>query len=728
MKVGTMETIAEASHKMSEKKDFTPEEFAKAKTTCDFVIDLIKAISRSGYYDVHHPVSQEVKKGLYDAFKNALGSSAEIMLTCHDVEDQVDIHISGILNEPFNIRKLTHATTSDLFVPKLKDYFERKSLNSFVIKRNITSEHFESFIDIMSEPMADGADTFCLGEYLTKALADQDITEVSTIFKTDIVLSRGKLPWRVSIILRRLAKDLKTVPMFRSASAEKMKLIKKQIVEDIIRPLNNFDLLKDLIINCDIIVDHITHLLEVDEMENLMINSLPGDAVVQVAYAVLEVYEENRTELKSEEDDSIAQKRDVYLTKVLKIAAQRIVFNNMPDTVGLFERLYENDIVDVDMLPEKMRLDIQSKKIAEYIISEFDTFMEKAMSADTNEDMQSQVTLMKRVIPQFIRLKEWAVIKTIMETLRLYASRSQGVSEASDPFIRMPDAVLDGCEEAFADEFINADNHAKTQINDILMQLNSKCIDILSVVLSKGKETNVLKNAIDLLSQKGELARQWSIKILDDPNQSLAMMNFALLVITNVGRSDDVKSVKKNLRHPNASIRAKALAAVAKINKKDAEGVIMEALNDGEEKVRNQAAYLLEHELTVSQESAGKILTYAKEKLNNKNITAKEAGLISALLRIVGKIMDGSNNEYLESEIISMASDLLHERKGLLKFMSTELSREHEEIVCACASVLGKIGGTKSKSFLKTHLNDKTLLSNASREAIEEIDQKSVGQ
>lgn len=728
MKVGTMETIAEASHKMSEKKDFTPEEFAKAKTTCDFVIDLIKAISRSGYYDVHHPVSQEVKKGLYDAFKNALGSSAEIMLTCHDVEDQVDIHISGILNEPFNIRKLTHATTSDLFVPKLKDYFERKSLNSFVIKRNITSEHFESFIDIMSEPMADGADTFCLGEYLTKALADQDITEVSTIFKTDIVLSRGKLPWRVSIILRRLAKDLKTVPMFRSASAEKMKLIKKQIVEDIIRPLNNFDLLKDLIINCDIIVDHITHLLEVDEMENLMINSLPGDAVVQVAYAVLEVYEENRTELKSEEDDSIAQKRDVYLTKVLKIAAQRIVFNNMPDTVGLFERLYENDIVDVDMLPEKMRLDIQSKKIAEYIILEFDTFMEKAMSADTNEDMQSQVTLMKRVIPQFIRLKEWAVIKTIMETLRLYASRSQGVSEASDPFIRMPDAVLDGCEEAFADEFINADNHAKTQINDILMQLNSKCIDILSVVLSKGKETNVLKNAIDLLSQKGELARQWSIKILDDPNQSLAMMNFALLVITNVGRSDDVKSVKKNLRHPNASIRAKALAAVAKINKKDAEGVIMEALNDGEEKVRNQAAYLLEHELTVSQESAGKILTYAKEKLNNKNITAKEAGLISALLRIVGKIMDGSNNEYLESEIISMASDLLHERKGLLKFMSTELSREHEEIVCACASVLGKIGGTKSKSFLKTHLNDKTLLSNASREAIEEIDQKSVGQ
>ena len=140
----------------------------RRKTACDFVIELIKAISRSGYYDAHHPVSLEVKKGLYDAFKNALGNSSEIMLTCHDYEDKVDIHISGILDEPFNIRKLTHATTSDLFVPKLKDYFERKSLNSFVIKKYITPEHFESFIDVMSEPIAD-----VRGYFQTRRVSDQ---------------------------------------------------------------------------------------------------------------------------------------------------------------------------------------------------------------------------------------------------------------------------------------------------------------------------------------------------------------------------------------------------------------------------------------------------------------------------------------------------------------------------------------------------------------------------
>jgi hypothetical protein len=151
-------------------------------------------ISRSGYYDSNHPISGEVKRGLYDSLKNALGRSSEIMLTCHDSGEVTDIHISGILDEPVNIRRLTKSEASDLFVPKLKYYFERKSLNSFVIKNNITPQHFESFIDVMGEPIADSADSSKLGEYLTKALVDLDITEVSTVFKTDILLPRGKLP------------------------------------------------------------------------------------------------------------------------------------------------------------------------------------------------------------------------------------------------------------------------------------------------------------------------------------------------------------------------------------------------------------------------------------------------------------------------------------------------------------------------------------------------------
>ena len=39
-----MATITEGGYKTSEKKDFTSDEFTKAKTTCEFVIELTKAI------------------------------------------------------------------------------------------------------------------------------------------------------------------------------------------------------------------------------------------------------------------------------------------------------------------------------------------------------------------------------------------------------------------------------------------------------------------------------------------------------------------------------------------------------------------------------------------------------------------------------------------------------------------------------------------------------------
>ncbi|MDI6741206.1 MAG: HEAT repeat domain-containing protein [Smithella sp.] len=719
-----MNPFAEKSYKTDEKKDFTPEEFTKAKKASEFVIDLTKAISKSGYYDSNHPVSMDVKKGLYGDFKSALGDSAEIMLTCHDYEEKVDIHISGILDEPFNIRKLTQANTSDLFVPKLKDYFERKSLNSFVIKKSITPEHFESFIDVMSEPIADTTDPSKLGEYLTKALIDLDITEVSAVFKNDIVLSRGKLPWRVSIILRRLAKDLKVVPLFRSASTEKMKLIKNQIVEDIIRPLNNNDLFRDLIVNCDILANHITHLMESDELENLVINSLPSDAVVPVSQSVLEVYIAGKDGEKSEDELSAFQKREEYLSKVLNITAQRIIAENMPDITGLFEQLYECKIVTFDMLPEKLRMDIQNKKLAAEVLLQIDTHIERAMKARDIEEMAGIAEIFKRVMPDLIRRREWPVIKRIAETLDDYSPGHQTLSGESWKLSNLPDYVLKGTENEFSDQYINADKDLKKEIHGVLQRMQATCIDVLNVIISKSKEPDILKSVTEILFEKGELARQWSKNIFDDQNQALSMLNIALLVIVKVGQGDDVSSIKKYARHPNASIRLKALNAMARLNEKEAEGAVIEALKDSEEKVRIQAAGLLENELSVSGASASKLLLFIKDRLNKKNLSPADASFISGLLKSLGRIKEDANKDILESEIINIASDLLREKTGILKFIKSEIGKEQMEIASVCLLTLGKTGGPKAREYLKLMSRETGALSKVANEAMAALDKR----
>jgi hypothetical protein len=720
-----MKTITDSHYRHDDKKDLSPEELVKAKAACEFVINLTKAISRSGYYDSNHPVSQEVKRGLYDSFKNVLGSSSEIMLTCHDSGEVTDIHISGILDEPVNIRRLTKADTSDLFIPKLKDYFERKSLNSFVIKKQITPEHFESFIDVMSEPIADLADNSKLGEYLTKALIDLDITEVSTIFKTDIILSRGKLPWRVSIILRRLAKDMKVIPMFRQASVDKIKLIKNQIIDDIIRPLNNPDLLRDLIVNGDVIVSHLAQSLETNELEQMFINSLPAYTVVPVSQAVFEVYKESKDETGPDQDNSISQQRCKYLGTVLDMAAKRIVTEELPDAADLFKQLYECEIIPFDMLPEEIQFTIKTKELAVHIISEIDIYIDKALNASSIEDMEDIVIIFHRVISALIRLRKWPVINQIVQVVCGFSSRKDVSLNASELLVNLPDSIFEGSDEIFAEEYINAEKDVRDQMDEILMKMTSMCVKVFNVVFAKGNDPNVLKGAIDIVSKKGDLARQWSIKILDDQNQPLPMLNIALLVITNVGHSNDISVVKKYITHPNPNIRIRTLDVTVKLNKKDAEILIIGALNDEDEKVRDRAATLIERESSLSEESVNKLRLLIKTKLlQKKDMTIHEAKHLAGLLRTMGKLTDYIHKEPLEDEILGIISDLLKGRTGLLKFIKADPTEEQLEIIYACLSTLGKIGGSKSRTFLNTVSRGNTTLSKIAHEAIEALDKK----
>jgi hypothetical protein len=722
-----MTTITDSSYKRDDMKDLSPEELAKAKTACEFVINLTKAISRSGYYDSHHPISGEVKRGLYDSFKDALGSSSEIMITCHDSGEKTDIHISGILDEPVNIRKLTKSDTSDLFVPKLKDYFERKSLNSFVIKKNITLEHFESFIDVMGEPIADSNDNSKLGDYLTKALADLDISEVSTVFKTDMVLPRGKLPWRVSIILRRLAKDLKTIPMFRLASADKIKLIKSQIIEDIIRPLNNADLLRDLIVNCDVIVAYLGQSLEYRELEQMIINSLPAYIVVPVSRAVFEVYKESKDELLPDQDASTVQERCKYLGAMLDMAAKRIVAEELPDAADLFKQLYEHEIIAFDILPEEIKFNIKNKKLAGDIISQIDLYIDKALKASSIEDMEAIVIIFHNVMSALIRLREWPVINQIVQAVGDFSSRKDVSLNTSVLLLNLPDSIFEGSDEIFAEEYIHSEKDVRDQMDEILIKMTSMCIKVLNEVFAKGTDSNVLKGAIDLVSKKGELARQWSINILDGQSQPLPMLNIALLVIINAGHSNDISVVKKYSKHPNPNIRAKVLDAMVKLNKKDAEVLIIGALNDEDEKVRNRAATLIERESSLSEESVNLLRSFLKTKLlQKKDITIHEAKRLAGLIKAMGKVTGLIHKESLEDEILGIVSDLLKGRTGLLKFMKADLNEEQLEIIYACLSTLGKIGGSKSRTFLNSISRGDTMLSNIAREAIEELDKKHV--
>jgi hypothetical protein len=93
---------------------------------------------------------------------------------------------------------------------------------------------------------------------------EQGISDISTVFMDDIIVLEKNLPWRVEMAIQRLAKDLKVLPMFRGESDEAIKRMKLQIIQDILRPLKHPEFLKDLIINCYVIAQHVKNIQEED--------------------------------------------------------------------------------------------------------------------------------------------------------------------------------------------------------------------------------------------------------------------------------------------------------------------------------------------------------------------------------------------------------------------------------------------------------------------------------
>jgi hypothetical protein len=516
---------------------------------------------------------------------------------------------------------------------------------------------------------------------------------------------------------------MKVIPMFRSASVDKIKVIKSQIIDDIIRPLNNPDLLRDLIVNGDVIVSHLAQSLETNELEQMIINSLPAYTVVPVSQAVFDVYKTIKDELGPDKDDSTDQQRCKYLGAVLDMAARRIVSEQLPNAADLFAQLYEHKIISFDMLPEERQFNIKTKELAGYIISEIDIYIDKALNASSIEDMEAIVIIFHRVISALIRLKEWPIINQIVQAVCGFSSRKNVSLNKSELLLNLPDSIFEGSDEIFAEEYIHAESAVRDQMNEILTKMTSMCIKVLGAVFVKGKDPNVLKSAIDLVSNKGDLARQWSIEILDDRNQPLPMLNIALLVIINVGHDNDIGVVKKYTKHPNPSIRIKALDATVKLNKKDAEVLIIEALNDEDEKVRDRAVTLIERESSLSEESVNKLHLFIKTKLlQKKDITIHEAKRLAGILRAMGKLTDCVHKKPLEDEILGIVSDLLKGKSGLLKFIKADLNEEQLEIIYACLSTLGKIGASKSRTFLNTISRGNTMLSKVAHEAIEELE------
>jgi HEAT repeat protein len=707
---------------VSEKKDLSMAERAKVKPVAEFIMDLTKAMLRSGYYSADHPGAEDAKRGLFEAFQKSLADSSEIMITNQETREKTDILITGILDEPVNVRTLVGAGMAELFVPKLREYFNRKGLVSFAIKKRITLGHFETFVDIMSDPKADRGEDSKVGELLSNSLVENGITEISTVFMDDMIALELNLPWRVEMAIQRLAKDLKVLPMFQSQSDDAIREMKLQIIQDIIRPLKHPEFLKDLIINCYLIAKHVES-VETEDIEKVIIDAFPMDTLLPTSKYIFEELNRLRKMNAETPDNPTLLRRFAGVKRILIWVSRRLVLADVHGAQSFLEQLYLNEVLTFEELPADVQYLVNSLKIAKDVQAHFSSYVFRIMNVDTVENATVLLKCFRRIMPIFIDKEEWDIALTITRAVSKTGKENALFSSGSGLPTKPHKFIFKGLTSELYEAYVQANESQRPAIGLIAGKLGSQGIEVLSRVLSDCDDRGARKEATDLLIKKGDMARRWVLKVLDDPNQPWYLQRNALMILRYVGnQKEDIERARNLMGHSHPRLRDEALNTVLTMNAADAEQIVIDALDDPDDKVRWRATSALTDLSPLADDSVAKLLAIIKtEPPEEKEDAARHVRKVSQLINCLGALKGFANPAVVEDTILDTAQKASEQKKGFLQRLKKTGENNQASVLSAAIATLGKIGTPKSEAFLSKLAGSKTAQAEPARKAVDSI-------
>ena len=710
-----------------DKKNLTPEERAKIEPAAEFIMDLTKAMLRSGYYSPEHPGTQEAKKGLYTNFLKCLGDSPEISITNVETPKKKDILITGILDEPVSVRTLVGVGKAELFVPKLTEVFNRKGLMSFAIKRQISASHFECYIDIMSDPKADRGDNHKMGELLTKALARNGIKEISTVFMDDIIVLEKNLPWRVEMAIQRLTKDLKIMPMFKEKSDAAILNLKVKIINDIIRPLKYGEYLKELLVNCYIIAKYVDN-IDAEDIEEIIIAGIPQQLLLATSVHVFEDLKE-LSELKTREPSGALQRRHDSVKRIIKSLARRMMQLKVKGVQRFLEELHHTNVLAFKELPPDVQYLVNTMKMVRDIQSRTSVYIGWVFKRLNPEDAVVMLKCFRRVITIIVEDMNWDIcfkitlaVNKVKKETDLYSPQN---NLPSNPFY----FVFKDASDMLSNAYLVEPTSERLKIDQIVRRIGTKGVDILNMVLTKSEDSEVRTDAMETIVSMGEVARQWSLKVLDGKEPESTAVKTALAILREVGKAkQDTNIVKKFIGHAEPRVQEELLHTLIRFNAPNLEPFILQALTHSDDKLRWRAASALGKLSRISKDAIANVLqAITSDPPDDEQQVPAHIRKVAQLIQTLGSVNNFPARDRLELAVIRAAQKSNHSGKKLMARLKLKNpATDQTPILLAAFATLGKIGSARSSELLSNFTKGKSPVAAEAKKALKLIESRQV--
>jgi HEAT repeat protein len=651
-----------------------------------FLLQLIQSFLRTGYYTPDHPEAKNAKLGLYEDFQRLFTKKGELTFMVGHDHGGKEILIEGMMAEAQPLDALMLRGMAEMYTPKFTKFLERKDLISLTLKSTMSRTEFTHFVDLMGEPIFVDTHEKKDKERFSQTLKERGIVNISYIFSEEFLAIKRKIPYRAQIALTRLKKDFNMIPLFYNLDEEGLKKIRRQIIQDIARPIQTTDVIYHVLMNCDL-----AHTKELKE------SAINREMIAFISDEVL--LDTCKTLLKEAVRNGGAEPHQEKAIALAKQLASSLNQRKIKGGAYIIEQLFRHKLLPLEQLPEAMQRKFKFDQYVQKFLKHSDSFLDKF---DTIEDGERYLQIGRsliKLIPELIHRDRYKEVLEIITRINRHHDGKRDISLYAGQILD----EIEGGEilQSLKEKFLNGTEEICRAVGPIFAKLHAGSVPYLLSLLKQSGSSLVRRHAGEILAQIDPSAVN---RIFEELGQKEVATKSSIDILHVLGGLECEEWVEpmanivgRYLKNKNPSIREEALAVYYKIMGRGGEALYMDSLNDSNAGVQKKAIqYLGEIKSATALERLLEMLKQAEDSPSDRN-SQIEASIFHAL-GFYGNIeLPGIG--LLEDFLLDILDRRLN--LGTLKFIKKKKNPLSDGAVGVICETLGEIGTDKSSEILQ---------------------------
>lgn len=549
----------------------------------DFVVSMIQAFLRTGYYLPDHPESKKSKEGLHEKFRTLTKDSQEVTFIMRRDGGEPTVFIEGLADNSVQLKDLMARGMADTYNPRFVGFLERKNLVSLSLSQKMDTREFSAFIDLMSEPsMADMSDPTARVTFADQLKARR-IAHVSFVFNEDFITARENIPWRAALAISRLRKDIFSVPIYRNLSKEEAKQVRHETLSEILRPLQEPELVYAFIMNIDLAA---MKTLSEEEAEDIFFAVSKAEVLVGIAPLFT---------------DDASGKTPLYLEGLPPRKAGRILqkFTKYLTAIGTeeafdgIETMFNAGLMPPEALPPELMERVQTARRVERFIAEGGSILTKLDQVADPRSYASGATSLVKVYELLLTKKKVEEAFSIVAAFDRHRKEDSPRADTARAIVSTgltAPAVMAQVGRLFLSE----PKEVRVMLGKIFEIAGKAAVNPLLAVLGDTEDTWRRKQATEIIFRTGRTGVEALLERMKDGSMPLDTLSTVVRVL---GDCEDkkilpavIEAVAGRTADADGDVRAEAYASLGRLDPRGHYDTILKGLSDSDLAVKRQAA------------------------------------------------------------------------------------------------------------------------------------------